>query len=172
LYGFRLDSLTQPPAQDVAVPNLTLRFDNTEADGLGEPLPSGVVRVFESYGGRAVLAGEAPLGDRPVGLPIELVIGRALNVLLETTTELGGSGGDRVVAATEHRIVNNKAVPIELEIRHGVEDFYTDVELERSSKPMRRRYGDLAWRFSVRPGEELLRYEVSARDPNRPQPLR
>ena len=167
LYGLRLESLTQPLAEDVAIPNLTLRFENTEAGGLGEPLPSGVVRVFESYAGRDVLAGEAEVGDRPVGLPVELVIGRAQNVLLEITTELGSGGRnrDRIVATTEHRIVNNKAVPIELEIRHGVEAYLTDVELERSSRPMRRKYGDLAWRFAVAPGEELLRYELSARPP-------
>ncbi len=173
-YGFRLESLTQPPAADVVVPNLTLRFENTEAYGLGEPLPSGVVRVFESYAGRDVLAGEAEVGDRPVGLPVELVIGRAQNVLLEITTgfESGGRNRARVVVETEHRIVNNKAVPIDLEIRQRVEDYITDVELESSSRPMQRKYGDLAWRFAVPPGEELLRYEISALDPNRPRPLR
>ena len=166
-YAFRLASLTRLLAADVVVPDLTLRFENTEADGLGEPLPSGVVRVFESYAGRDVLAGEAEVGDRPVGLPVELVIGRAQNVLLETTTALdsGGRNDDRIVASTEHRIVNNKAVPIELEIRHGVEPYLTDVELERSSRPMRRKYGDLAWRFAVPPGEEFLRYELSALEP-------
>jgi len=30
---------------------------------------------------------------------------------------------------------------------------------------MRRKYGDLAWRFTVPPGEELLRYELSALSP-------
>ena len=165
LYGFRLDSLARPPAEEVAIPSLMLRFENTEADGLGEPLPRGVVRVFESYAERDMLAGEAEIGDRPVGLPVELVIGRALNVLLESTTEYGGRGARRVVVAMEHRIVNNKAVPIDFEIRHGVETYYTDVEVERSSRPMRRRYGDLAWRFVVQPGEDLLRYELSALEP-------
>jgi hypothetical protein len=167
LYSYRLTSLTEPPPDDVVIPSLMLRFENTEADGLGEPLPRGVVRVFESHGGRDVLAGEAELADRPVGLPVELVIGRALNVLLEITMQLDGGGrvAGRVGAATEHRIVNNKAVPIELEIRHGVEGWLTDVELERSSRPMRRKYGDLAWRFTVPPGEELLSYELSALEP-------
>lgn len=166
-YSFRLESLLDPPREDVAIPSLRLEFENTEADGLGEPLPSGVVRVFEEYGGRELLAGEAEIGDRPVGLPVELVIGRALNVLLETTTnwDYGGRNDDRVVVQTEHRIVNNKAVPIELEIRHGVEDGYTDLEVERTSHRMRRKYGDLAWRFSVQPGEALLRYELSALEP-------
>ena len=99
----------------------------------------------------------------------ELVIGRAQNVLLETTTGLTAGIRDRVTVTTEHRIVNNKAVPIELEIRHGVESFLTDVELERSSRTMRRKYGDFAWRFSVQPGEEALTYELSALDPNGPR---
>ena len=116
-----------------------------------------------------MLAGEAEVGDRPVGLPVELVIGRALNVMLEITTDWDYGetrrNEDRVVVTTEHRIVNNKAVPIELEIRHGVEDYYTDVDVEESSRPMRRKYGDLAWRFTVPPGEEQLRYELSALEP-------
>ena len=113
------------------------------------------MRVFERYGGREVFAGEAEIADRPVGLPVELTIGRALNVMLEVTTDPSRNGG-RVVATTEHRIVNNKSVPIDLEIRHGVEACYTDVEVDRTSRPMRRKYGDLAWRFVVPPGEEQL----------------
>ena len=167
-YGFRLDSLRDGPEEDVSIPSVTLRFENTEAFGLGEPLPSGVVRVFESYGGRDVFAGEADMGDRPVGLPVELEIGRALNVMVEVTTDYDytGRNSDRIVATTEHRIVNNKEVPIELEIRQGAEFDLTDVKIEKTSRPMRRKYGDLAWRFAVPPGEQVLRYEVSAREPD------
>jgi hypothetical protein len=164
-YGMRLDGLMETPEEGVAIPNLTVRFENTKEYGLGEPLPSGVVRVFESYAGRDVLAGEAEVGDRPVGLPVELVIGRAQNVLLETTAAYEDGRADRVVVTTEHRIVNLKAVPIELEIRQGVEYYLTDVDLEQSSRRMRRKYGDLAWRFTVPPGEDLLRYRLSAREP-------
>jgi hypothetical protein len=171
LYGFRLEGLLNVQQQDVAIPNLIVRFENTAAYGLGEPLPRGVVRVFEEYLGNDVLAGEAEIGDRPVGLPVELVIGRAQNVLLETTTSIDDGAGDRVAVATEHRIVNNKAVPIEVELRHGVEGYLTDVELERSSRAMRRKYGDYAWRFTVRPGEAQLTYELSALDPRGPRPF-
>ena len=69
-----------------------------------------------------------------------------------------------MVVTTEHRIVNNKSAPIELEIRHGVESDYTNLEVDRTSRPMRRKYGDLAWRFIVQPGEELLTYRLSARE--------
>lgn len=168
-YGFKLASLTDPPDEDVVIPDLIVRFENTQADGLGEPLPSGVMRVFEHYGGRAVFAGEAAVGDRPVGLPVELTIGRAQNVLFEVTTDWDYGATrrdeDRVVVTTEHRIVNNKGVPIDVEIRHGVEDFYTNLKVDRTTRPMRRKYGDLAWRFVVPPGEELLRYQLSALEP-------
>ncbi|HEX7235916.1 MAG TPA: hypothetical protein VF405_03070 [Gammaproteobacteria bacterium] len=167
-YGFRLESLREGPDEDVSIPSLTLRFENTEAFGLGEPLPSGVVRVFESYGGRDVFAGEADMNDRPVGLPVELEIGRALNVMVEVTTDYDyvGRNSDRIVTTTEHRIVNNKDVPVELEIRQGADYDLTDVELKKSSRRMRRKYGDLAWHFAVPPGEQVLRYEISAREPD------
>ena len=166
-YGLRLESLTEPPNENVAIPNLIVRFENTEREGLGEPLPSGVVRVFEAYGGRDVFAGEAEIADRPVGLPVELTIGRAQNVMLEVTTdwnygERRGGSGRSVAVVTEHRIINNKGVPLDLEIRHGVEAYYSDVRVDDTSRPMRRKYGDLAWRFVVPPGEELLRYRLSA----------
>jgi hypothetical protein len=166
-YGLRLESLTEPPNENVAIPNLIVRFENTEREGLGEPLPSGVVRVFEAYGGRDVFAGAAEIADRPVGLPVELTIGRAQNVMLEVTTdwnygERRAGSGRSVAVVTEHRIINNKGVPLDLEIRHGVEAYYSNVRVDDTSRPMRRKYGDLAWRFVVPPGEELLRYRLSA----------
>jgi hypothetical protein len=163
-YAFRLDNFTEPPAQDVVVPNLVVRWDNTERAGLGEPLPSGTVRVFEPYGGRELFAGEAQIADKAVGLPVELTIGRALNVTLAVTTEWDADARKRTVVSTEHMIVNNKAVPIDLEIRHAVDDEFLDAKVDRSSKPMRKKYGDFAWRFTVPPGEQVLTYALSARE--------
>jgi hypothetical protein len=89
--------------------------------------------------------------------------------MLEMTTASveGDTRRDQVevVVTTEHRIVNNKAVPIDLEIRHGVEYYYSNLKVDRTSRPMRRKYGDLAWRFVVPPGEDLLSYQLSARAP-------
>jgi hypothetical protein len=164
-YSVRLDTFSGETAEEVAVPELTLRFENVERDGLGEPLPRGIVRVFEPYSGREVFAGEAEIGDRPVGLPVELVIGRAQNVLLETASDWRQERGARWTVATEHRIVNRKAAPIDVEIRHAIDGYLTDARVNRTSKPMRRKYGDFAWRFVVPPGEETLRYELSARAP-------
>ena len=142
-----------------------MRFDNTESAGSASRCRAASCACSRDYGGREVFAGEAEVGDRPVGLPVELTIGRAQNVMLEVTTDgttADRRTGDRVIVMTEHRIVNNKAVPIDIEIRHGVEDYYSNLKVDRTSRPMRRKYGDLAWRFVVPPGEELLRYRLSA----------
>jgi hypothetical protein len=166
LYGFRLAGITDTPDDDVLRPSLLVRFDNTAHAGLGEPLPAGRVRVFEPYAGRDVFAGETEIADRPVGLPVELTIGRALNVTLTVTSELDGDGlrsGQRVTATTEHRIVNFKAVPIDIEIRHGIENGWRSPRVRHASRSPGRKNGDLAWRFVVPPGtQETLRYELSA----------
>jgi hypothetical protein len=165
-YGYRFGSLLDSPAEDIVAPNLVLRWENTERAGLGEPLPRGIVRVFEPYGGAFVFGGEAEVEDKPVGLPVELTIGRAQNVALDVGLEIGRARGDgfldRVVVTAAHRIVNNKGVPVDVEIRHAVESNFSDVRNGGSSKQMRRKYGDFAWRFIVRPGsEETLTYEIS-----------
>jgi hypothetical protein len=168
-YGFRLETFTDPPSEDVVIPSLVLRWDNTERAGLGEPLPSGIVRVFEPYGGREVFGGEAAIDDKPVGLPVELAIGRALNVALEIDVDWDRERGvrdacvERVVVTAEHRIVNGKSVPVDLEIRHPANALYRNAQVDESSRPMRMRYGDFAWRFAVSPGTQgVLRYELSA----------
>jgi hypothetical protein len=164
-YSLRRRALTQPANEEVVTPNLVVRWENIERAGLGEPLARGTVRVFEPYGGREVFAGEATIEDRPVGVPVELEIGRALNVMLEVTTGFGRSGTQnrpRTTVAADYRIVNNKSVPIDIEIRHSAESRYRDLQVEESSRQAGRKYGDLAWRFTVRPGEGALRYRLSA----------
>ena len=165
VYSFRRHALTEFPTEDVVRPDLVIRWENTARAGLAEPLARGTVRVFEPYAGREVFAGEARIEDRPVGLPVELPISRALNVMLEVDTRLARSGsGDRMrtTAAADYRIVNNKSVPIDIEIRHTVESRYRNLQVEQSSRKAGRKYGDLAWRFTVRPGEDVLRYRLSA----------
>jgi hypothetical protein len=168
-YSVRRHKLTDLANEDVVTPNLVIRWENTERAGLGEPLARGTVRVFEPYAGREVFAGEAAIEDRPVGLPVELEIGRALNVMLEVTTgfeRFGPLNRLRTTATADYRIVNNKSVPIDIEIRHTVESRYRNLQVQESSRQAGRKYGDLAWRFTVRPGEEALRYRLSALEIN------
>jgi hypothetical protein len=59
--------------------------------------------------------------------------------------------------------MNNKGVPIEVEIRHAWSYRFTDVEVRRSSAPTGRKYGDYMWRMTVPANEaRLLSYELEA----------
>ena len=169
-YSFRIAELDDDPPDDAVAPSLMLSFENTERAGLGEPLPSGNVRVFEGYAGGEVFAGEAEMGDKPVGLPVDLEIGRALNLLVEATAEYSLDDShddyDEVSVVLEHRIINNKDAPIEMEVRHGWSQSFTDVEVRDSSAPARRKYGDLMWRIKVPANQaRSLTYELEAIEP-------
>ncbi|WP_347567087.1 hypothetical protein [Sphingopyxis sp. YF1] len=54
-----------------------LRLQNRAEDGLGLALPSGTAAVFETVGGRRLLAGEAPVGDKAVGERVDYDIGQS-----------------------------------------------------------------------------------------------
>jgi hypothetical protein len=170
-YNFRIEDLDFDPPDDAVAPSLILSWENTERAGLGEPLPSGNVRVFEGYAGGEVFAGEAWMADKPVGLPVDLEIGRALNLTLEATTENdyddANDDYDVIFVLAEHRVMNNKGVPIEIEVRHGWSDRFTDVDVRDSSAQTRRKYGDYMWRIAVPANEmRLLTYELEGIEPN------
>jgi hypothetical protein len=92
--------------------------------------------------------------------------------MLEATTERAyeGAGADFDVISVlaEHRIMNNKGVPIEIEVRHGWSDRFTDVDVRDSSAPARRKYGDYMWRITVPANEaRLLTYVLEANETKR-----
>lgn len=62
----------------------TLSFGNRKADGLGQPLPGGRVRVFEHDG---ALLGEAMLAHTPAGAKVELDLGTAFDLTAERRRE-------------------------------------------------------------------------------------
>ncbi len=64
-YNDRAEGPTYPTPQ-------LLRLKNTQKLGLGLPLPSGGVAVFETVGDRALLVGRAPMRDSAVGEKVEI----------------------------------------------------------------------------------------------------
>jgi hypothetical protein len=167
LYTFRLPAFDAQPPERPFAPSLQLRFDNSAKAGLGEPLPAGSVRVLEPHAGAEVFAGEDEIADKPVGLPVELTIARALDIELESTTALRErgerAGMTRAAVDATHRVVNGKRAPIELEIRHAVGAGWQSARVRKSTAPMRKHDGDFAWRLKVRAGSELtLQYELEA----------
>ena len=69
-------SLYNPPGEMPSMAaSLILRTENRDAKGLGLPLPSGAVTVFESARGSPMLVGESGLKDRAIGDEVELGAG-------------------------------------------------------------------------------------------------
>ncbi|WP_447749993.1 DUF4139 domain-containing protein [Sphingopyxis fribergensis] len=59
---------------------MRLRVQNRESDGLGLALPAGTAAVFETIGGRRLLVGEAPIGDKAKDERVDYDIGQSPSV--------------------------------------------------------------------------------------------
>lgn len=64
--------------------DLKLTLENTDANGLGRPMPGGLVRVFMSTAdGSMLLAGESRMGHVATGGEVSLSLGRSFDVTVE-----------------------------------------------------------------------------------------
>lgn len=64
-----------------------ISFRNISAEGLGGPLPKGVIRVFQVDEGVRRLVGESTLERVPAGASAEILLGQAFDVTLERTSK-------------------------------------------------------------------------------------
>ncbi len=144
---------------------MILRFQNEEKDGLGVPLPSGGVSVFETSGERVLLAGQDNLGDKAVREKVEIAVQQSTAVnyqqsYLDAATlpegkamATGGPGG-----RYELRISNAKPYAIDVEW-----DVYSDetVKISALSDKLRRKDGDDTWFVRVPAnGDAVLTYRL------------
>lgn len=177
IYSVRLDSLEAEEPEPADAPNVMLRWVNNKSSGLGEPLPAGEFRVFEPAGEGVVFAGEAHMTDKPVGLPVELVFARAMDLDVEYTMEelepdeaeeeasrdSDAYDPDRIRLRAVHRFINNKSMPVTIEVRHAGGYGWTTPEVIRSNVRAGRRSGEAMFRLRVPAREERsLRYELQA----------
>jgi hypothetical protein len=140
-----------------------LRLQNRESEGLGKPLPAGVVSVMETSGAGALLAGQDSIDDTPVGLPVELQLGLAMDVWIDPrVTEdrtIVGSDHDEERLSVEVRLGNDKPVPITLEYRQPSDG--EGFRIVRESRAHTIKDGDIRWTFRLRPGARaVLRYSM------------
>ncbi len=165
IYSFTVDENSIMGENDFMPRQATtlLRLQNKESDGLGKPLPRGTISVMEAGTAGAVLAGQDKILDTPVGLPIELTLGQAMDVWIEPrvteelTIEQGDHDEERV--SVEVRLGNDKPVPITLEYRQpsSGEGF----RIVRESRSHTLKDGDIRWTFQLRPGQRaVLRYSL------------
>ncbi len=97
---------TDPQKQKLDV---VLSFRNTEALGLGLPLPKGTLRAFQEEGGARHFLGEAPLERIAIGAAAELRLGQAFDLSVErVVTDFEKTGKNSYRASWELRIRNSK----------------------------------------------------------------
>jgi hypothetical protein len=159
--------------EESLTPESMIAFENRKSSGLGEPLPQGMMRVFESTDTGELFVGEATMDDQPVNLPVELGVAKALDLGLEvdsreaTADDLRNSGLDERTDV-EVRAFNAKSVPVTLEIlQYGGDS--PNARIQRSSQRVRRKYGDFVWRLRVPAnGNKTLTYRFEQPEETEP----
>lgn len=160
VYAYRFDIWEEEEGPQPA--NVVLRMRNEARRGLGKPLPAGLVTVMEpgAYG-PPVLAGQRRIKDVAVGLPVEVELGRAMDVWVTVrVAEEEDARGGRERRVIEAEFANDKPGPVVLEYRQSAE--MEAFRLDRASRRAGRKAGDPAWTVRLKPGERAtLRYEIS-----------
>jgi hypothetical protein len=146
----------------------TLRWRNDRAAGLGEPLPGGRVRVFESFTGNEVFAGDVVMRDKPVGLDVEIVYGFNEGISAQRSRSPSPDELDerapRLSVKVEHRIFNGKSSPVTVVVQYVSEYLRLGApRIRNSSARTRSQEGDPSWRIRIPAGaERVLRYQIEA----------
>jgi hypothetical protein len=123
--------------QGVSEPvSVQVEFKNESANGLGIPMPMGIVRVNQSSGGSVEFVGEDRINHTPRDEKITLTLGQAFDLLGETTMTDQRRITDRVNEMSYKVVLKNRkdtAVTIEVE-----RNLWGNWEVMRSSREYRK----------------------------------
>ncbi|OYY91258.1 MAG: hypothetical protein B7Y45_04545 [Sphingomonas sp. 28-66-16] len=110
--------VSDAPAGSLADPVLTVRARNRADAGLGVPLPSGQVAVFENAAGRPILLGESTTADKAVGEDVEVALAAtpAVHARSETIAQSDRTARYRLI------VTNANPHPIAYEAKLRVDD--------------------------------------------------
>jgi hypothetical protein len=146
------DISDDPDSDDFRVEAL-LRFDNNLKDGLGKPLPAGVVSVLEPGQRGPVLIGEKQLRDVPVGEPIEIALGGANDVSVRPVgVDFKYVRGGWAKGRFELALANNKPFAITLEVTVR-DEYHEGFQILGESSRHVLKDGRIVWSFPLQPGE-------------------
>ena len=128
------------------------RIDNTEAAGLGQPLPEGSMVWLEpgGVGGGPVFAGENSFRNTAVGEDLRIRLGDAAGVSVESRLVAERSRNGRTERVVILTVANAKSVPVDFEFAQAAAP---GVSVLRESDPHVLDHGRRVWPMSVPPGE-------------------
>ena len=155
----------QRPGQPIKEPvQVRLKFKNSEANSLGQPLPAGTVRVYQSDSkGRVQFIGEDRINHTPKDETLDLHIGNAFDVVAERKqTDFQTLGRNAYEMAFEISLRNHKPEPITVEVNEPIGGDWKIVESNFKSE----KTAAFAARFTVpveANSESVLRYRVRVR---------
>lgn len=142
LYSLTLEAFGE--AEDGRPVGLMLRTKNDKEKGLGLPLPSGSVAVFEQAGGQSLLAGETGIADLAIGEDVELMFGESPDVrytrrrLSASREENDGNGRSRR-AKFEIELTNATRERAKVEVGLDLIDDWTVASSSSRLKPIKGR---------------------------------
>lgn len=133
-----------------------LRFRNKKEDGLGVPLPSGPVAVFEPLGETRALSGEGRTYDKAVGEEVDIALGDAEG-LSASATESNAGASTRAYSVT---IANAHPWPVRFE--GSVRFDQGNYRIEKVSARLGRKDGWPLWKATIPAnGSVTLRYRLA-----------
>lgn len=142
---------------------LIFRFRNDKEAGLGDPLPMGMIALFQQTSHGRHLLGEVGLDDKAEEEQIEIELpegsGDTVDISEEQLRDDGKGRTRRQVTVT-----NDNSFPIVAEVEFSDTDEH---RLSRFSRPLFRRDGKQVWRVEVPAGSER---SISFRNSAMPEP--
>lgn len=144
-----LQTSEQPRNADIRV-----SFTNSRANGLGEPLPAGTVRLYgQDRAGSSQFIGEARLNHVAEGGAADLTLGQAFDVtvqprLLKRQVLTQGEGPSLVEWSMSYEVRNAKDQPVVVDLRQSGLSGEWEV-LEASQKPERLSAETARWQVKV-----------------------
>jgi hypothetical protein len=137
------------------MPEILLRMQNKESEGLGIPLPSGQAAVFEPVEGREMLVGEGRMRDHAVGEKVDLVIGESSQVRIDVENYVPPKNRQHDYRIT---VSNANPHPADVELGFAVDD---SDGLDSRIRKLPRRDGLLTWAVRVPAnGSKTFHYRV------------
>jgi len=129
-------------------PNLQLTFNNTEKDGLGQPMPAGNIRVFRPDNqAQLQFVGGTHIRHTGEKEPVKVNLGQAFDVTITRQQSMFEKTYNGHLVGQSLRISNSRTEPATVVVRVN---FSHPWELERSSTPMEKtNAGTAQWTVTV-----------------------